>query len=263
MTVTPFRLSGNELIALLVNIVPEKTLWSSLRIMGLLSDVDEYENISDSFPPSEEVVIRGTQALIDRKLLSVSDGVATANPEIEAVGLAFAQPKAVLTYQSVSDEVEFTSVIVDTDSGYRVVMDFVSGSSYEVTLAQTGDTDITEFFAVIANAIASSFKTFLFDIAYFTKSDDILTAYIACTPNAPEEMLESLGLPAGGYWVISADVPFEGDETKVYRLGDDDEEFPIFRSEFTSLDSALKNLQLRLLTEVRESESELKDVPVA
>ena len=259
MTVAPFRLSGNELIALLVNIVPEKTLWSSLRIMGLLSDVDEYESISDSFPPSDEVVVRGTQALMDRNLLSIVDGVAKANPEIEAVGLAFAQPKAVLTYQSVSDEVEFTSVIVDTDSGYRVVMDFINGSSYEVTLAHIDDTDITEFFSVIAKAIASSFKTFLFDVAYFTKSDDVLTAYIACTPNAPQDMLESLGLDAGGYWVISADIPFEGDETKVYRLSEEEEEFPVFRKEFLTLDAALENLKLRLLTEITESESEQEE----
>lgn len=262
MTVTPFKLSGNELIALLVNIVPEKTLWSSLRIMGLLSDVNGYENISDTFPPSEDVVIRGTQSLIDRKLLSIIDGVATANPEIEAVGLAFAQPSAVLTYQSVSDEVEFISVIVDTESGYRVVLDFVNGSSYEVTLAHTESTDILEFFKVIASAISATFNTSLFDVTYFTPTDDVLTAYIACTPNAPEEMLESLGLPKRGYWVISADVPFDGDETKVYRLNDELEEIAVFRQEFDSLESALKNLQLRLLTEIEESKPELKDVTI-
>lgn len=262
MSVTPFRLSGNELVALLVSIVPEKTLWSSLRIMGLLSDVEGYEKISDSYPPSEEVVIRGTQSLIDRGLLHFVEGVAHANTEIEAIGLAFAQPEAVLTYQSISEEVEFTSVIVDTSSGYRVVLDFATGSSYEATLVHKEDSDITTFFSTIAAAIATAFKSYLFDIAYYTNSDDVLTAYVVCTPEAPDEALSSMSLERGGYWVVSADVPYTGDDIKVYQINGESEEIPIFRREFSSLPDALSNLKDRLLAEATESEDDYDESSV-
>jgi len=257
LSVTPFRLSGNELVALLVNTVPDKVLWSSLRVMGLLSDLEDHEKISDSYPPSEETVLRGTQALIDRGLMKFEDGESLVDPALEAVGLAFAQPESILSYQSVSPDVEFTSVIVDTSSEYRIVIDFAAGSSYEVSIIKGADTELLEFFTGVVKVIHDSFGTHLFDISYFTSTDDVLTAYIACTPNASEEDLNALELPRGGYWVISADVPAEGDAIKVYKINDEIEEIPVFKREFSSLDEALSNLQLRLLTEVSESASEL------
>jgi len=253
-SIKPLKMSGNELVALLTSVVPKKTLWSSLRVMGLLSDVSDYELISDTFPPSEEVIVRGTQSLIDRGLMKIEGGVPHIESSVEAVGLAFGNPESIITYQSVSDDVEFTSVLIDSASSYRVVIDFIHGSSYEVTLTEKAGS-LVDFFAEIVKSVAQSFGTYLVDTTYFLPNGDITSVYAVDTTRAPGDLVGSLSLSEPGCWVITSDLPAVGDSSRVFKFEGEDEEYFVYQRRLDSVSEAIDNIKTRIAAEFSESQT--------
>lgn len=254
-SVTPFVLTGSELVALLAHLSPDRTRWTALIALGLLTDIEGWESISDTTPPSDETILRGTQSLLDRGLLNMTDGKPEASLAAEAISYALAHPESILSYQSVSPTIEFTSVVADSSAGYRVVMDFVEGGSYEVSVVQRQESDPLNFFSMFAQEMVSTWDAFLFDITYLPGEDDeIVTAFVAAPEHAPAEMVEAFDISTPGFWVISHDVPFQGDDVKVFLVSD--EEVPVYRRQFASLGDALENLNARFRAEIEESRAE-------
>lgn len=253
--ITPMTLSGTELIALLSHEVPEKTLWSSLALLGLLSDVEGSDRISDEFPPSDEIVTRGTQSLISRGIFVLEGGTPKAILAAEAVAAAFADPTDMMSYQANSDTIEFTSVIVDSKIGYRVVIDFLANTGYEVNVLGSDKTSLLDFFVKSSNALHQSFGAYIFDVLYRTQSGDTVSAFALCPASAPPEMAEAFSVSADGFWVVTTDIPMDGDD--VLELSLDGDSMESFRRKFGTLDAALNDIKLRF--EMEDSESQLDE----
>jgi hypothetical protein len=254
-SVTPFVLTGNELVALLTHLSPERKRWTALVALGLLTDVEGWQSFSDGSPPSDEIVLRGTQSLLDRGMLNLADGKPEATVAAEAIAYALAHPESILSYQSISPTIEFSSLVVDSAAGYRVAMDFVEGGSYEVSVIQRQESDPLAFFSLFAQEMVSTWDAFLFDITYMAGEDDeLVTAFVSAPKHAPDEMVEAFDIDRDGFWVISHDVPFEGDDVKVFLVADD--EVPVYRRRCATLSEALDNVIARFRAELAESRAE-------